>query len=164
MWSLIYDCTMRLVFMLYLNIDEVSQAEFKFMEVGMLNTEVPVPSKQLFWVLKDRQFSLKISILRRIKHLLFSKFEWVVVGFFWQIQNSWKVHIDTSNQYLVDTHIRKIISSTYFQQEWKILMFPDKTWEYLIHKQKEYFCTHWLLTLHNLRKKHNSQTWRRNTI
>lgn len=49
----------------------------------MLNTEVRVLAKQLFWVLKDRQLSLKISILKRtIKHLLISKSEWVVVGFY----------------------------------------------------------------------------------
>lgn len=49
----------------------------------MLNTEVRILAKQLFWVLKDRQLSLKISILKRtIKHLLFSKFGWVVVGFY----------------------------------------------------------------------------------
>jgi len=33
------------------------------MGTGMLNTQVTVLVKQLFWVLKDGQLSLKISIL-----------------------------------------------------------------------------------------------------
>lgn len=49
-----YACKMRLVFMLPLNIEEISQAEFEFMgAVAVLNTEVRVPAKQLFWILKD---------------------------------------------------------------------------------------------------------------
>lgn len=83
-----YAFKMRLVFILYLNIKEISQTEFKFMGVGMLNTEVL--AKQLFWVLKDRQLSLKISISKRtIKHLLFSKFGCVVVRF---LANTAKKH------------------------------------------------------------------------
>lgn len=83
MRSLMYAYKMRLVFILYLNTEEISQTEFKFMGTGMLNTEVRVLAKQLFWVLKDRQLSLKISISKRtVKHLLFSKFGCVVVRFF----------------------------------------------------------------------------------
>lgn len=61
------------------------------MGTGMLNTEVPVLAKQLFWALKDGQLSLKISILKgTIKHLFFSELGGggvVLVFFFLKIQH-----------------------------------------------------------------------------
>lgn len=71
--------------MLPLNIEEISQAEFKFMgAVVVLNTEVKSPGQTVI-LSSQGQSSLKISIGKRtIKHLLFSKFGWIVVGFFSQ--------------------------------------------------------------------------------
>lgn len=40
-----HACRMRLVFILYLNIEEISQTKFKFMGAGMLNTEVKSPGQ-----------------------------------------------------------------------------------------------------------------------
>lgn len=108
------------------------------MGAGMLNIQVPVLAKQLFWVLKDGQLSLKISILKgTINHLFFSEL-WCVVGVFFgkhSISEKYILIGPVSISWL-QVEGRPPAAHTFSKSEIN-LMFPDKTWEYLIHKQED---------------------------
>lgn len=108
------------------------------MGAGMLNIQVPVLAKQLFWVLKDGQLSLKISILKgTINHLFFSEL-WCVVGVFFgkhSISEKYILIGPVSISWL-QVEGRPPAAHTFSKSEIN-LMFPDKPWEYLIHKQED---------------------------
>lgn len=80
-----YACKMRLVFLLYLNIEEISLTEFKFMGAGMLNTEVRVLAKVILGSQGQAIISKNIHFKKNNKTFIIFKV-WVHSGgFFWQI-------------------------------------------------------------------------------
>lgn len=83
-----YACKMRLVFILYLNIEEISQTEFKFMGAGMLNTEVKSPGQTVILGSQGQTIISKNTHFKKNNKTFIIFKVWLRSGgFFWQIQH-----------------------------------------------------------------------------
>lgn len=121
------------------------------MEARMLNTQVPVLAEQLFWVLKDGQLSLKISILKAtINCLFFSELWWVVrLGYLgkYSIREKYILIGPVSSSW-TQIEGRPSAAHTFSRSEINS-MFPDKTWECLKNKQEDQFLSLYTLIVNS---------------